>query len=311
MSQHSVTGSLAISPHVRACLCGSQVILLDLRRSHYLSLGGPCIDALALRVQGWPRRPWRPQLPHTSHASRASHASHAPLPIQAIQAIPPIQSDSPGEPGEPGHPVQPPPIDDSVERLAQRLLDQGLVTSTTALQPQQPALAPATDSIEAADCTSPVTIRARDVASFLLSSFKAAWWLRTRSLHDIAQRLVERNRREPQEPQDRRSGAAQPITSAAWPLQAALARPKPGNQATRSAARVFERLRPLGFTTRDRCLHDSLALCLFLGRRRIRAQWVIGVSTHPFAAHAWVQSDAFVLNDHHERTGAYAPIFYV
>lgn len=45
---------LALAPHVRACASDGQVILLDLRNSRYLGVGGPQC-ALAGRVQGWPR----------------------------------------------------------------------------------------------------------------------------------------------------------------------------------------------------------------------------------------------------------------
>ncbi len=38
------------------------------------------------------------------------------------------------------------------------------------------------------------------------------------------------------------------------------------------------------------CLHQCLALCWMLRRRRIQADLMIGVYTHPFSAHAWVVS---------------------
>lgn len=74
---------------------------------------------------------------------------------------------------------------------------------------------------------------------------------------------------------------------------------------------VFDRLRPLAFTSRDKCLHDSLALVTFLARERLQARWVIGVRTNPFRAHAWVQASGMVLNDLHENVGAFRPILVV
>jgi len=46
---------LALAPHVRACASDGQVILLDLRNSAYLGLGGAACAALADQVDGWPR----------------------------------------------------------------------------------------------------------------------------------------------------------------------------------------------------------------------------------------------------------------
>lgn len=45
---------LHLAPHVRACHCKGQVILLDLRKGKYLGIGGRGLTALARAVQGWP-----------------------------------------------------------------------------------------------------------------------------------------------------------------------------------------------------------------------------------------------------------------
>jgi len=45
---------LHLAPHVRACHCDGQVILLDLRKGRYLGIGGRRLPALARAVQGWP-----------------------------------------------------------------------------------------------------------------------------------------------------------------------------------------------------------------------------------------------------------------
>ena len=78
-----------------------------------------------------------------------------------------------------------------------------------------------------------------------------------------------------------------------------------------SVVSAYRRLRPLLFTARDRCLHDSLTLVRFLAAEGISAHWVIGVRIKPFAAHSWVQYDDVVLNDQHERVRAYHPILIV
>jgi hypothetical protein len=46
---------LRLASHVRACHSDDQVILLDLRHDKYLGIGAPESDALADRVEGWPR----------------------------------------------------------------------------------------------------------------------------------------------------------------------------------------------------------------------------------------------------------------
>jgi Transglutaminase-like superfamily len=45
---------LRLASHVRACHLGDQVILLDLRHSKYLSIGGQGLSTLACHVEGWP-----------------------------------------------------------------------------------------------------------------------------------------------------------------------------------------------------------------------------------------------------------------
>jgi len=58
----------------------------------------------------------------------------------------------------------------------------------------------------------------------------------------------------------------------------------------------------------DRCLVRSLALFSILRNRGIAAQFVIGVRSQPFAAHAWVQYGDTVLNDGAEQVSYYTPI---
>jgi hypothetical protein len=79
----------------------------------------------------------------------------------------------------------------------------------------------------------------------------------------------------------------------------------------RDAVAAFDTLRPLLFTSRDKCLYDSLTLVSFLAGEGLAAQWVIGVKTRPFAAHSWVQAGTVVLNDLHEHVRSFRPILVV
>lgn len=58
----------------------------------------------------------------------------------------------------------------------------------------------------------------------------------------------------------------------------------------------------------DRCLPRSLGLAQMLARAGYRAQVIVGVKLHPFAAHCWVQSGGVILNESPEETARYTPI---
>jgi len=74
--------------------------------------------------------------------------------------------------------------------------------------------------------------------------------------------------------------------------------------------RAFEKSRRY-ISSLDQCLAHSLALALFLYRREIRPELVLGVSAYPFSAHCWVQLDKAVLNDSVEHVSAFTPIFAI
>jgi len=74
---------------------------------------------------------------------------------------------------------------------------------------------------------------------------------------------------------------------------------------------AFLRLRIWFYTADRRCLFDSLVLAFFLSRKKIPCTFVIGVSTKPFLAHAWVQIGEFVLNDTAEHVQTFTPILTV
>lgn len=66
-------------------------------------------------------------------------------------------------------------------------------------------------------------------------------------------------------------------------------------------ARVYVPIAP-------RCLLDSLAMVRFLAGRGLYANAVFGVTSAPFAAHAWVQVRDLVLNDTVGNAVAHTPI---
>ncbi|WP_394003201.1 lasso peptide biosynthesis B2 protein [Luteimonas sp. WGS1318] len=69
----------------------------------------------------------------------------------------------------------------------------------------------------------------------------------------------------------------------------------------------FRRLRPL-IPIEPICLLDSLALTVFLARRKLHASIVFGVTSAPFTAHCWVQSGDLVLNDTVGHANAYTVV---
>ena len=274
-----------MASHVRCCVCDDQVVLLDLRRSRYLSLPDKISRALSIEVHGWPQ---------------SSDATSAPLSPSAMETA----------------------VETAVESALGRLKHLGLVTDDRSMQrwtkrmhaatlQRRPTLPPATSSV-AFDFLSTPPLSTRDVLQFLRSATLAAWWLRTQSLDTIATRVA---RRRPS------SMVAHAGADAPPPLRAAARAPakdpaestSPGPDAARlrAAALAFERLRPLAFTAHDRCLHDSLSLVVFLAFKGLSASWVIGVRTRPFGAHSWVQSGSLVLNDQHEQVRAFRPILVV
>src|SRR3546814_11352395 len=62
------------------------------------------------------------------------------------------------------------------------------------------------------------------------------------------------------------------------------------------------------FGETDRCLVQSLATCALLRRQGVPCRFAIGVRSRPFAAHAWVELDAQVVNDDLENVRQFTPI---
>jgi hypothetical protein len=65
------------------------------------------------------------------------------------------------------------------------------------------------------------------------------------------------------------------------------------------------------FAAEGRCLLHALTLVKFLNRCGFYPDWVIGVTTQPWAAHSWVQWGSFLLDTTPENVCHYTPIMVV
>ena len=81
----------------------------------------------------------------------------------------------------------------------------------------------------------------------------------------------------------------------------------------RAIGSVTTAVRMLGWfrSSREHCLPRALAIAHLLAARSVPANLVIGVSLHPFRAHAWVQVDDAVICDDVDIVRLYAPILVV
>jgi hypothetical protein len=129
-------------------------------------------------------------------------------------------------------------------------------------------------------------ITVSDVTRFVVSSLVASSQLRFRSLEATSEYVKARK--------SRKSASTTSSLNSARLLVA-----------------VFDRLRPLAFTSKDKCLFDSLALIEYLARANLYPKWVIGVRTNPFGAHSWVEGQGVVFNDLPENTRKYTPILVI
>jgi hypothetical protein len=173
-----------------------------------------------------------------------------------------------------------------VDALAAPLLRQGLLSCHPLAPPAHAnaALPEPARSLNAEELVDSVSVDMTRVLRFFRCSASAALSLRVLSMQGIAHRIATGRSQE----------ATPAMRSASHPLRVAVA--------------AYLRLRPLMFTAQDRCLHDSLSLLNFLGAEGWRPHWVIGVTTQPFRAHAWVQAGDLVLSDLHENVRRYTPI---
>jgi hypothetical protein len=184
----------------------------------------------------------------------------------------------------PPDPTSPPAQAGDIDAFTASLRSQGLLTSASTAMPAQPVLAQPSRSLNAEDTVQDAMTGWPRLARFLSSAVTASAWLRWRSLAEIVQLVAARRARQ---------STPHGTTSL---------------EVVREAVAAYLRLRPFAFTAQDRCLHDSLTLVHFLGSERMAVNWVIGVRTQPFGAHAWVQHGDTVLNDQHEHVRRYQPI---
>jgi hypothetical protein len=130
-------------------------------------------------------------------------------------------------------------------------------------------------------------IRFGDITVFLIAWIRAAVDLRWRTLETVVDQVNARKQRALQR------GA------------------RPDAKKAAELAVIFARLRAYVYTRSDRCLFDSLAFIHFMARHGQFPLWVLGVRSHPFGAHSWVQQDNVVLDDSPDRVYDYTPILAV
>jgi Transglutaminase-like superfamily len=148
--------------------------------------------------------------------------------------------------------------------------------------------APEAELVEGADfARTAVKIRPGMLFSFVAASIFAKLALRFCRFEQVVNRVARRRAR--------RADANQPLDL----------------ERARQLVAAFGRMRVFLFSTRDECLHDSLAVVEFLARYGLYPNWVFGVRARPFEAHCWVQHAGIVFNDSVEQVGAYVPIMVV
>jgi Transglutaminase-like superfamily len=175
----------------------------------------------------------------------------------------------------------------AVEEAAAPLLRQGWLLDAGAASkdatPVRPS-APETDLLGGGEIAG-AKLDARTVVAFLVASIFAKLALRFRRLEWVVRRVAERNAAHADRPFD--------------------------IERARRLVDAFGRMRAFLFSSREECLHDSLAVLEFLARHEIFPSWVFGVRARPFAAHCWVQHGEVVFNDSIEHSSTYTPIMVV
>jgi hypothetical protein len=127
----------------------------------------------------------------------------------------------------------------------------------------------------------------RTIIAFVVASVLAKFILRFWHFERVVRRVAERKAR--------RADPAKPFDL----------------ERARALVDAFDRMRVFLFSSREECLHDSLAVIEFLARHGIFPTWVFGVRARPFVAHCWVQHAGTVFNDTVEHATTYVPIMLV
>lgn len=179
--------------------------------------------------------------------------------------------------------------DAAVDEAAAPLLRQGwLLEESAASKDAAPVQFPQPETELVGDTdTVGAKLGIRIVVAFLAASIFAKLALRLRRFEHVVRRVAERNAAHA------RSGRQLDIERA------------------RQLVDAFGRMRVFLFSSREECLHDSLAVLEFLARYEIFPRWVFGVRARPFAAHCWVQHAGIVFNDSVEHASTYTPIMVV
>jgi transglutaminase superfamily protein len=200
----------------------------------------------------------------------------------------------------PGWPAPPPPqgtvsTENTAEEIAAPLVGRGWLlesqegpgASGPSSRDATPVVAPGpeTELIRTTD-VSRARLKARTVVAFVVASVLAKFVLRFWRFERVIERVARRK--------SRRS------------------RPGPVDlERLRQLVDAFDRLRVFLFSSREECLHDSLAVIEFLAQHGVFPAWVFGVRARPFIAHCWVQSGGAVCNDTVEHVSTYVPIMVV
>jgi Transglutaminase-like superfamily len=196
-------------------------------------------------------------------------------------------------PALPGWPV-PPPLEGTVssetaaEEAAAPLVRRGwLLEGAADAKEATPVVAPRAETeLISTTGVSHAKFGVRTVIAFVVASILAKFVLRFWRFERVIRRVTERkSRRVNDEPMDM--------------------------ERMRQLVDAFDRMRVFLFSSREECLHDSLAVLEFLARHGIFPTWVFGVRARPFIAHCWVQSGGVVCNDTVEHVSAYVPIMLV
>jgi hypothetical protein len=233
-----------LSPDVHVCVTDDCLVILSLRGDRYIGLKPAKSNRLADYVKAWPR-------------------------IEPSDAEPPCEVDSART--------------RSPDALLSKMVAAGLLTTDPALgHDAAPASLDRPESVLVEwDVEENPRIHFTDRVLLVIACAKAAYLLRSQSLHSIVRRVSARRQRRGTDINLER---------------------------VRRLTASFMHLRPLFFTARRKCLLDSLALLEFLALNREFPTGVIGVQTGPFVAHCWVQIGSAVCNDIPEHVRRYTPI---
>jgi hypothetical protein len=132
-------------------------------------------------------------------------------------------------------------------------------------------------------------IRPGHVLNYLKSLLLGLWLLNFHSLESIVNRTLARKR-----------------------CAAALAIEPMNVAQTAALVKIYRRLKSFSYTGRGRCMLDSLVLLEFLAMYRIYPTWTLGVTTAPFTAHSWLETENFIVGGTPEDTAyAYTRIMMV